>query len=190
MKHRGKLTMKVLSTAKVLLIIVVVLALVGCTGSNQQSSDETPEAEVATQAPKYDLRAYYNLFSSEVKRDISEAMNEKQFTSPGGKLLTFYDEWIVSHRYLHFLDGSTECDFIPITITPDDSAMSILVRTYREKELCTFNLIVNDLGLTQSLLTEMSNTRAIDGKQTAEFDGLKVSWTYDGSEFKVDFILQ
>lgn len=34
------------------------------------------------------------------------------------------------------------------------------------------------LDLPDSIAAQMDSTRALDGRQTAEFDGIKVSWTY------------
>ena len=76
------------------------------------------------------------------------------------------------------------CDSTFATLAADGSYLSIdtnpkNIKNHTESNAITAILSVNQaLNLPDSLVEKMSSTRALDGIQSSEYDGIEVSWSY------------
>lgn len=80
-----------------------------------------------------------------------------------------YDEYCESDWATLARDGS----YLSVDTNPDN-----IDDYYDIVALLSIPLINEALGLPESLWEDMNHTRALDGRQTADFDDITVSWSY------------
>lgn len=101
------------------------------------------------------------------KREAELAKKEEESKI---NLTKIYEEYCDSEWAHLASDGSS----LTIDTNPDDS----LFNKSEEKATYGFVNVNKALGLPESVIQKMTHTRAVDGIQTASFEGLEISWSY------------
>ena len=79
-------------------------------------------------------------------------------------------------RYCNYkwADVASDGTYLSIDTNPNDSSYN----SYESEAINAILSINNDLELPESLNARISNTRAIDGTQTASYNNINISWIY------------
>ena len=81
-----------------------------------------------------------------------------------------------------FVDAKQECAEHDEYVTVLDGGAGMSIQGWGDEsdgtDLATVACVLSELGVPESVVVRIDQTRALDGTQTAEWDGIAASWTY------------